>query len=45
MVDTPNSASILETGTPSSAPEPSSILLLGSGVLGFAAVMRRRLKL
>ena len=28
-----------------SVPEPSSMLLLGSGVLGFAAVMRRRLKM
>ena len=28
-----------------SVPEPSSILLLGSGVLVFAAVMRRRLKM
>ncbi|MFZ0912210.1 MAG: PEP-CTERM sorting domain-containing protein [Candidatus Korobacteraceae bacterium] len=44
-VDTPNSASILETGSPSSVPEPSSMLLLGSGGLGFAAVMRRRLKM
>ena len=43
--DTPNSASILETGSPSSVPEPSSMLLLVSGVLGFAAVMRRRLKM
>ena len=33
-VDTPNSASILEAGSPSSVPEPSSILLLGSGILG-----------
>ena len=44
-VDTPNSASILETGPSASTPEPSSILLLGSGVLGFAAVLRRRLKM
>ena len=44
-VDTPNSASILETGSPASAPEPSSILLLGSGILGFAGVLRRRLKM
>lgn len=43
-VDTPNSASILVTGSPASVPEPSSMLLFGSGVLGFAAVMRRRLK-
>jgi hypothetical protein len=44
-VDTPNSASILETGSPSATPEPSSILLVGSGVLGFAVVLRRRLKM
>jgi hypothetical protein len=43
-VDTPNSASLLETGSPSATPEPSSILLVGSGVLGFAVVLRRRLK-
>jgi PEP-CTERM motif len=46
-VDTPNSAAILETSPPpgSPTPEPSSILLLGSGVLGFAAMLRRRMKI
>jgi hypothetical protein len=43
-VDTPNSASLLETKDPSPAPEPSSLLLFGTGVLGFASVMRRKLK-
>jgi hypothetical protein len=29
--------------TPAATPEPSSLMLLGTGVLGFARVMRRRL--
>jgi hypothetical protein len=44
-VDTPNSASILETTPPpASAPEPSSILLIGSGFLVVAGVLRRKMK-
>jgi hypothetical protein len=44
-VDTPNSASLLETGPPpGTTPEPGSILLFGTGILGTAAVLRRKLK-
>ncbi|HNO74663.1 MAG TPA: PEP-CTERM sorting domain-containing protein [Nitrosomonas mobilis] len=32
-----------ETGTPSEIPEPMSLLLIGTGLLGFAATRRRRL--
>jgi hypothetical protein len=31
------------TTSGSSVPEPSSILLIGSGILGLAGVLRRRL--
>ncbi len=41
-VDTPNSASILAADGPAPVPEPSSLLLLGSGILGLASILRRR---
>ena len=45
-VDTPNSASILETGTPvTPVPEPGSLIILGSGILGVAAILRRKINL
>ena len=31
------------TSTTTSVPEPSSIMLLGSGILGLASLLRRRL--
>ncbi|HEX5283321.1 MAG TPA: PEP-CTERM sorting domain-containing protein [Bryocella sp.] len=41
---TANSESILELGAPPppATPEPSSLMLLGSGILGMAGVVRRR---
>jgi PEP-CTERM motif-containing protein len=39
-VDTPNSASILEAGAMSSVPEPETLLMFGSGIIGFAAIVR-----
>jgi hypothetical protein len=44
-VDTPNSASILETNPPASVPEPSSILLLGSGILGFTGMLCSKVRI
>ena len=38
------SADFLVTGTPAAAPEPSGLALLGTGVLGFAGVIRRRFR-
>jgi len=35
---------ITDTSTVGSVPEPASMLLLGSGVLGFAALIRRKVK-
>ena len=44
IVDTPNSASILETGTAaSSVPEPGTLAMMGTGVLGLAGILRRKL--
>ena len=41
-VDTPNSASILETGVGTPVPEPNSLMLVGSGLLGAFGLLRRR---
>ena len=35
----------LRSGNSPTTPEPSSILLLGSGILGLAGVMRRKMNL
>jgi hypothetical protein len=43
-VDTPNSASILEADPTSSVPEPETLLMLGSGIIGLAGVLRRKIK-
>jgi hypothetical protein len=42
VIDTPNSASLLETKAPTTTPEPASLMLMGSGVLGVAGMLRRR---
>ncbi|HEX8893040.1 MAG TPA: PEP-CTERM sorting domain-containing protein [Terriglobales bacterium] len=39
----PSSLSFAVFGTPTAVPEPSSMLLLGSGVVGLAGVPRRKL--
>jgi PEP-CTERM motif len=44
-VDTPNSGSILEADGPAPVPEPSSFLLLGSGIFGCVGMMRRKVKI
>jgi hypothetical protein len=43
LVDTPNSPTLIETKTMSTVPEPGSMLLLGSGLIGTAGVLRRKL--
>lgn len=42
QIDTPNSATLIETSS-SPVSEPGSLLLLGSGVLGTAGMLRRKL--
>ena len=42
-VDTPNSASILAAGSP--VPEPDTLLMFGSGIIGLAGVLRRKINL
>jgi hypothetical protein len=39
----PSEAFTISGGAPSTTPEPSSIMLFGSGVLGLAGVLRRKL--
>jgi len=39
----PSEAFTISGGVPSTTPEPSSIMLFGSGVLGLAGVLRRKL--
>ena len=43
ILGTSSSTTTSTTGTTTSVPEPSSIMLLGSGVLGLAGLVRRRL--
>lgn len=43
IVDTPNSGTLIEAKSMSTVPEPGSLLLLGSGAIGLAGVLRRKL--
>ena len=42
-ISTANFGSLLGPDSPDKVPEPSSLLLMGSGILGFAGMLRRKL--